>query len=282
MFGLRFERTSKRAVCGIARNVYVRRMVQTLRKPEIVEIARREGKVTVDRLVDYFGVTPQTIRRDLTELADAGQLERVHGGAILPSTTVNIDYLERQQLNQSSKVDIARECVKHIPNDCSVFLNIGTTTEAVAAELHRHSGLLVVTNNLNIGTKLMNAPEIEVVVTGGSLRQSDGGLVGVMARESVSRFRFDFAVIGCSALHPEGDILDFDTREVGVSQTIIERSDKVLLAADSSKFERKAPIKIATLAEIDTFVTDRLPPSPCPDFCRSAGTTIVLAQGQDV
>lgn len=252
-------------------------MVQTLRKPEIIEIARREGKVTVDGLVDYFGVTPQTIRRDLTELADAGQLERVHGGAILPSTTMNIGYVERQELNQTSKYDIARECVKHIPNDCSVFLNIGTTTEAVAAELHRHTGLLVVTNNLNIANKLAHETNLEVVVTGGDLRRSDGGLVGAVARETVSRFRFDFAVIGCSALHTDGDILDFDTREVGVSQAIIARSDKVILAADTSKFERKAPIKIAGMPEIDTFVTDRAPPAPFVETCRQFGTEIIIA-----
>jgi len=116
-------------------------MAVTFRKPEIIAIARREGLVTVDGLVDHFGVTPQTIRRDLTELADAGQLERVHGGAILPSTTVNIAYQERRQLNQTSKVDIARSCAKHIPNDCSIFLNIGTSTEAVAMELLNHKGL---------------------------------------------------------------------------------------------------------------------------------------------
>lgn len=254
-------------------------MVQTLRKPEIIEITRREGKVTVERLVDYFGVTPQTIRRDLTELADAGALERVHGGAILPSTTANIDYLERQQLNQMSKVDIARECVKHIPNDCSLFLNIGTTTEAVAAELHRHSGLLIVTNNINIANKLSRSPDNEVVITGGNLRQSDGGLVGTLARETVSQFRFDYAVIGCSALHPEGDILDFDTREVGVSQTIINRSDKVILAADRSKFDRKAPLRIASLTEMDMFVTDHAPPPPCADTCRAGDTEIIIAPG---
>jgi DeoR family glycerol-3-phosphate regulon repressor len=250
-------------------------MVQTLRKPEIIEIARREGKVTVDGLVDHFGVTPQTIRRDLTELADSGQLERVHGGAILPSTTMNIGYIERQKLNQSSKVDIARECVRHIPNDCSLFLNIGTTTEAVAAELHRHTGLLVVTNNLNIANKLENSSGIDVIVTGGDLRKADGGLVGDMARETVCRFRFDFAIIGCSALHEEGDILDFDIREVGVSQAIINRSDRVFLAADRSKFERKAPIRIAGLPEIDTFVTDKAPPGAFADACKATDTLIV-------
>ncbi|MCT4553459.1 MAG: DeoR/GlpR family DNA-binding transcription regulator [Pelagimonas sp.] len=253
-------------------------MVQTLRKPEIIEIARREGKVTVERLVDYFGVTPQTIRRDLTELADSGQLERVHGGAILPSTTMNIGYMERQELNQPAKVDIARECVKHIPNDCSVFLNIGTTTEAVAAELHRHTGLLVVTNNLNIANRLSVDTDLEVAVTGGTLRKADGGLVGAIARESVSGFRFDYAVIGCSALHPGGDVLDFDMREVGVSQTIIDRSDKVILVADESKFDRKAPIKIATLAELDMFVTDKRPPAECVALCEQAQTQIVIAR----
>jgi DeoR family glycerol-3-phosphate regulon repressor len=256
-------------------------MVQTLRKPEIIDIARREGKVTVDGLVAYFGVTPQTIRRDLTELADSGQLERVHGGAILPSTTTNIGYSERRTLNQSSKVDIARACASEIPNDCSVFLNIGTTTEAVAAELLQHEGLLVVTNNLNIAVILSANANIEVVVTGGNLRRMDGGLIGDLAKNTINQFRFDIAVIGCSALHEEGDILDFDFQEVGVSQAIVRRSDKVFLVADTSKFDRKAPAKIASLAEIDTFFTDAPPPPACQAFCTASGTEIQVLRGAD-
>ncbi len=115
-------------------------MSTTLRKSEILNIARREGKVTVDRLVELLGVTPQTIRRDLTELSDEGALDRVHGGAVLPSSTANIGYDARRQLNQSAKVDIARACARQIPNDCCIFLNIGTTTEAVAQELLHHKG----------------------------------------------------------------------------------------------------------------------------------------------
>lgn len=251
------------------------KMVQTIRKPEIINIARREGKVTVDGLVEYFGVTPQTIRRDLTELAEEGQLERVHGGAILPSTTVNIGYSERRDLNLSAKVDIARECVKHIPNDCSVFLNIGTTTEAVAAELLNHVGLLVVTNNVNIATILSANPNVEVVVTGGNLRRADGGLIGELARETISQFRFDYAVIGCSALHPDGDILDFDIQEVGVSKAIIDRSEQVFLVADLSKFDRKAPARIGSLADVDTFFTDGPLPESCDDFCARSETKVV-------
>ncbi|WP_425092212.1 DeoR/GlpR family DNA-binding transcription regulator [Tropicimonas sp. S265A] len=252
-------------------------MVQTLRKPEIINIARREGMVTVEGLVSHFGVTPQTIRRDLTELADAGQLDRVHGGAVLPSTTTNIGYSERRELNQSSKVDIARAVAQEIPNDCSVFLNIGTTTEAVAAELMRHEGLLVVTNNINIAVVLSANPHIEVVVTGGNLRRSDGGLVGDLAKQSIGQFRFDFAVIGCSALHEDGEILDFDFQEVGVSKEIISRSETVFLAADASKFERKAPARIASLDAVDVFFTDVSPPSACLRFCADAGTRVEIA-----
>jgi DeoR family glycerol-3-phosphate regulon repressor len=253
-------------------------MVQTLRKPEIISIARREGLVTVDGLVAHFGVTPQTIRRDLTELAESGQLERVHGGAILPSKTTNIGYSERRELNQTAKVDIARACAARIPNDCTVFLNIGTTTEAVAVELMRHEGLIVVTNNINIAVILSTNETIEVVVTGGNLRRSDGGLIGDLAKQTIGQFRFDYAIVGCSALREDGEILDFDFSEVGVSKEIINRSENVFLVADASKFERKAPAKIASLASVSVFLTDRAPPEKTKSVCQAAGTQIIVAQ----
>lgn len=253
-------------------------MVQQLRKPEIISIARRDGLVTVEGLVDHFGVSPQTIRRDLTELAESGELERVHGGAILPSTTANIGYSERRELYQDEKTAIAQLCAKHIPNDCSLFLNIGTTTEAVAVELRDHVGLLVVTNNINIALILSGNPQIKVIVTGGSLRRADGGLIGELARETIDQFRFDFAVIGCSALHEEGDIMDFDIQEVGVSKAIINRSDQVFLAADSSKFERKAPARISSLADVDIFFTNQAPPAQCTTFCDTVGTKILTPE----
>lgn len=256
-------------------------MVQTLRKPEIINIARREGKVTVDGLVEYFGVTPQTIRRDLTDLAESGQLERVHGGAILPSTTMNIAYNERRELNQTAKVDIARACAREIPNDCSLFLNIGTTTEAVAVELLSHHGLLVVTNNMNIAHILSANPDIEVVVTGGQLRRSDAGLIGDLTKATIRQFRFDFAVIGCSALREDGDILDYDIREVGVSKAIIGQSASVILVADSSKFERKAPARIASISDVSAFVTDKDLPKACADFCRTVETKVIYAKASN-
>ena len=232
-------------------------MSQTFRQPEILEIARSEGKVVVEDLADRFGVTVQTIRRDLTELADAGRLERVHGGAVLPSGVSNIGYEDRRDLNEGAKRAIARACAREIPDGASIFLNIGTSTEAVARELLSHRDLMAVTNNMNVANILVANPQCEIVVAGGVLRRSDGGLVGNLTTTTIERFKFDYAVIGCSALDLEGDLLDFDFQEVHVSQTIIRQARRTFLVADHSKFQRSAPARIASLHDIDIFFTDK-------------------------
>lgn len=254
-------------------------MSQGFRLPQIVEIARIEGKVTVEGLAEHFGVTVQTIRRDLAELDEAGKLERVHGGAILRSGTVNIGYQERRALLAEEKRAIARACAAAIPEGASIFLNIGTSTEAVARELLRHSSLMVVTNNMNVANILAANPDCQVIVAGGALRRTDGGLVGTLTMRTIEQFRFDFAVIGCSALDEDGDLLDFDIQEVGVSQTIIQQARKTFLVSDHSKFLRGAPVRIASLSEIDTFFTDR-PLSPALSTrCREWGTKTVICGG---
>jgi DeoR family transcriptional regulator, glycerol-3-phosphate regulon repressor len=251
-------------------------MSQSFRQPDILDIARTEGKVTVEDLAERFGVTVQTIRRDLTELADAGRLQRVHGGAILPSGTSNIGYEDRRTLNQEAKRMIARACAAQIPDGASVFLNIGTSTEAVAQELLTRHRLLVVTNNMNVAQSLAANPECQVIVTGGTLRRSDGGLVGNLASNTIRQFKFDIAVIGCSAMDLDGDLLDFDFQEVEVSQAIISQSRRCFLVADHSKFLRSAPARIASLADIDVLFTDHPLPLLLASRCKDWNTEVVL------
>ncbi|QDA36591.1 DeoR/GlpR transcriptional regulator [Paracoccus liaowanqingii] len=251
-------------------------MSQTFRQPEILDIARRDGKVTVEGLAGHFGVTLQTIRRDLTELAETGRLERVHGGAILPSGVANIGYEERRALHLAAKTAIARACAAEVPDKVSLFLNIGTSTEAVARELLGHRELLVVTNNMNVANILAANPDCDVIVTGGSLRRADGGLVGTLAAETIRQFKFDLAVIGCSALDRDGDLLDFDIQEVGVSQTILRQSRRTFLVADHSKLARSAPARIGSLSELDAIFTDRPLPEPLARACRDWQTRVVV------
>lgn len=251
------------------------------RQAEILEIAGRDGKVTVDGLAGRFGVTLQTIRRDLTELDHAGLLTRVHGGAMPPfgtgSGTHNVAYEDRRALQTDAKDRIARTCAQAIPNDCSIFLNIGTSTEAVAEHLRRHENLLVVTNNLNIANILSKNPAIEIVVTGGTLRRSDGGLIGRQAVDTINTFKLDYAVIGCSALDLDGDVLDFDVQEVGVSQAIVARSRRTFLVADASKFERTAPARICSLRDVDGFFTDQALAVPLAEACADWGVSVQVS-----
>ncbi len=231
-------------------------MADNFRQTEILEIARSEGRVEVDTLARRFGISVQTIRKDLAELSLQGALKRVHGGAMLPARLTNIGYEERRALNADAKTRIGKACAALIPENATVFLNIGTTTEAVARALLGHRNLMVVTNNLNIANILSANPSCDVMVAGGFLRRADGGLTGAQTTQVIANFKFDLAVIGCSALDTDGDILDFDLEEVSVSQMIIRQSRKVILAADTAKFERTAPVRIASLEDVDQMVTD--------------------------
>lgn len=240
------------------------------RHAEILDQARRTGKVTVYGLAQAFDVTLQTIRRDLSELAEQGRLERVHGGAVLPSGLNNIGYEDRRRLNDAAKARIGQLCAAQIQNGTSVFLGIGTTCEAVARALVHHEGLLVMTNNLNAVPILSANPNCKVIVSGGTVRAADAGLVGAQAAASARSFKFDLAVIGCSALDASGDLFDYDLDEVIVSQTVIEHSRATALVADTSKFTRAAPARIAPLSDLAMFVSNTEPHELRPNAANPA------------
>ncbi len=252
-------------------------MPSNFRHKEILELARKEGKVTVDGLAEMYNVTVQTIRRDLSDLADSGRLERVHGGAVAISGVSNIMYEERRRLNETSKREIAQRCASSIPDNASVFMNIGTSTEAVARELLDHENLLIVTNNLNIAHILAANPSCKIILTGGELRRSDSGIVGGLTAEMVKQFKFDYSVLGCSAIDADGDLLDFDDQEIMVSKAAIQRSRKVMVVADCIKFQRKAPLTICTLADVDVLFTNRALSKELQQHCDTWDTQVIAS-----
>jgi DeoR family glycerol-3-phosphate regulon repressor len=250
-------------------------MSLSFRQSDILLIAEQEGRVTVEGLAERFQVTVQTIRRDLTELSEAGKLDRVHGGAVLRSGVSNIGYEDRRALNHEAKTRIAERCAADIPEGSSIFMNIGTSTEAVARQLLKHKNLMVVTNNMNVANILADNPDCQIVVAGGVLRRSDSGLVGNLAVSTIRQFKFDHAIIGCSALDADGDLMDFDLQEVLVSQTIIEQARQISLVADASKFQRTAPARIASLSDVDMVYTDLPLPDDLHQKCIDWNTKII-------
>lgn len=252
-------------------------MALSFRQTEILEIARAEGRVVVEDLAQRFDVTLQTIRRDLTDLADMGHLDRVHGGAVPRTGVTNLGYEQRRQMHEAAKSAIARACAAAIPENCSLIMNLGTTTEAVARELLTHRNITVVTNNMNVANTLAANPGCEIMVAGGALRRSDGGLVGELTTQFFEQFKVDYAVIGASALDQDGDLLDFDLAEVRVSKAIIRQARKVFLVCDHSKLDRSAPARLASLSEVTTLFTDLPLPTELARKCAEWGTGVVVA-----
>ena len=199
-------------------------MKQSKRHQEIIDLVMGQGYVSTDDLVARFNVSPQTIRRDLNELADENKIRRHHGGATVPSSSVNTAYTTRKVLQLEQKDRIAKALVSHIPDGATLFIDIGTTPEAVARALMNHNDLRIVTNNLNVASLLMAKENFRVILAGGEVRNRDGGIVGEATLDFVSQFRLDFGILGISGIDLDGSLLDFDYHEVRVKQAIIENS----------------------------------------------------------
>lgn len=254
-------------------------MTLTLRQLQILDRAQATGRVSVDDLASHFDVAVQTIRRDLAGLADHGVMDRVHGGAVLRRGASNLGYDQRRQMHIAAKDAIGRACAARIPDNASLILNIGTTTEAVARALLDHHNLTVITNNMNVANILIRNPSAEVIVAGGTVRRSDGGLVGDLTAGFMAQFKVDYAIIGCSALDADGDILDYDLAETRVSRAILQQARNRWLVTDLAKLGRSAPGRIAALSDMDAIFTESPLPAPLRSACADWGTECVAASG---
>jgi DeoR family transcriptional regulator, glycerol-3-phosphate regulon repressor len=247
------------------------------RQQELLDWVRRDGFVSVEDLAAHFAVTPQTIRRDVNWLADMNLLRRYHGGASLPTSAGNVAYSARQQMFHDEKRRIAALAASHIPDQASLFINLGTTTEEVARALHQHRGLRVITNNLNVASAMSGYADCEVLITGGIVRPWDKGIVGEQTIDFIRQFKVDYAIVGTSAIETDGTLRDFDTREVRVAQAIMEQARTVCLVTDHSKFGRAALVRQGHLSQIHALFTDRAPPADMSETIQQAGAAVYVA-----
>jgi len=246
------------------------------RRARILDLARVEGFVGIDALAERFKLTPQTIRRDINAMCEAGLLRRYHGGASLVGNSANTAYDLRKRTLQSEKERIGALVAQHIPDGASLFLNIGTTTEAVAAALLGHKDLRIVTNNINVAAMMCQAPDFEVTIAGGRVRNHDLAVVGEAALDAIGQYKVDFGIIGISGIDADGTLLDFDYREVRVAQAIIANARTVYLATDHTKFGRRAMVKLGHLSMLDALFLDRRPTSPYAEALTDAGLAVYV------
>lgn len=252
------------------------------RQAKILKLLDQQDRVEVEDLARLLDVSLQTVRTDLRELSARNALSRVHGGAVRMSLAANRAYADRRKLNANGKLAIATLAADLIPENCSITINIGTSTEQVARALSGHRGLTVITNNINIintmmGNSLLGGQSKNLILVGGTVRQSDGAIVGEEAVEFLSRYKVDFAIIGASALDADGAVMDHDAREVSVSRAILRNARTKVLVCDSSKFERTAPVRICALKDLDVLITDQPVSAEYAETAKLANTRILTA-----
>jgi DeoR family glycerol-3-phosphate regulon repressor len=251
------------------------------RYEKIQHLVQNRGFVTIDYLAQEFGVTPQTIRRDITTLSERGLIHRYHGGAGTGSSIENVAYTERKVLCLKEKQQIAQMVAEKIPDNVSLFINIGTTTEEIAKALISHRGLRVITNNLNVASILSGNNNFQTIVAGGLVRHRDCGIIGPLTIDFIEQFRVDYGIIGISGIDADGTLLDFDYREVRASRAIIDNSRRVFLATDHTKFGRNAMVRLGGIGEIDALFTDRQPPPALIDVINSSDVQLFVPEKED-
>lgn len=249
------------------------------RQARIAELVSVRGRARIGELAEVFGVTEPTIRKDLSALQERGLLKRTHGGALAVHPNVDRELAQRQEARRASKEAIAEACVRLLNDGDSVFLDSGTSVEAVARRLagERPSPRLsVLTNSLGVADALADVASIDCVLLGGQLRRVDGSVVGDLALENLQRFAFSSAFLGVSGFSELGLSVG-SLAEASLKAAVIERARRVVLPVDHSKVGATDFAKVGDLDAVDVVVMDEASPA-VRDLCAAYDIELITAR----
>ena len=228
------------------------------RQERIARSVRERQRVRAVALSKEFGVSLETIRKDLQDLQEQGRLVRVHGGAQANPSGQESAYDRRRGVNMDAKTEIARTVAQDLRDGQTVYLDYGTSTYAVASELMASQlNLTVVTNALPIALLLAEHPSIETILPGGMLRKNENSLYGPLAEKALSELFMDVGFFGCAGIQASAGITNYHPLEVATSQTALAHCDTAVVLADASKIGRRAPHRMAGLEQVDLLVSDQ-------------------------
>ncbi|MGJ3508680.1 DeoR/GlpR family DNA-binding transcription regulator [Enemella sp. A6] len=249
------------------------------RQAKITEVVWSRKKIKALTLAKMFGVSAETIRKDLIDLEQQGRIVKVHGGAQAPNNARESAYERRRSINTAAKRAVAAAALAEITEDSVIFLDYGTTTFALAEALLRYTRpLTVYTNSMPIMQTLAANDNIEVVVLGGVLRTNERSLWGPIASDTLDRLHFDQGFFGCAGVHPEAGITNPHAFEAAVSRKALLRSATAVVVTDASKHNTIAVNKVADLDEIDLLITTSQIDPALTTALDAADVEVVVAQ----
>ena len=249
------------------------------RQEQIVRFVRERGFASLETMAEKFKVSQQTIRRDVIYLSKINLLQRHYGGAGLPAGIDSLSYTNRRIQNAHEKMLIGQAVAKDIPNGASLFIDIGTTTEAVAKALLDHKDLKIITNHIRIVSTLCANTSFEIILSGGLVRNRDWAVTGESTTDFLRGFRVGYGIFGAGSITDDGQLLDYDYRDAQTSRVAREISRCKIVVIDHSKFNADAMMPFSHITEIDRIYTGQHPPAKIAAAIRKSGTELIVASG---
>jgi DeoR/GlpR family transcriptional regulator of sugar metabolism len=231
-------------------------MLTTHRKQQILSILKRQGQVVAKDVSQEMGVSEDTIRRDLREMAQEGLLQRVHGGA-LPASPALADFAGRELITPEGKVAIGRAAARMIQPGQVIMLDGGTTARQVARHISLDARATIVTHSPTIALELLNHANVEVILIGGRLFKHSVVAVGAVAIKAIADVHADTYFMGVTGVHPKTGLTTGDYEEAAVKRALSQAAAETIVLASSEKLNTASPYVVVPLAEISGIITER-------------------------
>lgn len=235
-------------------------MLAIERKNEILNKLRVEQRVLVSELAAHYGVTEETIRRDLDKLEKEGYATKTYGGAIWGnSTKTDLSYTIRNKTNVEAKRTIAQLVSASVVDGDHIMLDDSSTSLYIAKQLKEKKDLTVITNSVQIVVELSDVEGWNILSTGGRLKPDTLALIGSQCHDMIRNYHVDKVIMSCKGIDPSGGVTDSSEDHSATKQAMMKSANQTILALDYSKFDKISFIKIADLSDIDCIVTNCQP-----------------------
>ena len=251
-------------------------MLTSERKAYLLKVLKRDGRVVARSESESLGVSEDTIRRDLRDLASDGRLQRVHGGA-LPASPAMADFAGRQNVASRGKVAIGRAAARLVRPGQVIFLDGGTTAVQLARHLPLDLEATVVTHSANVAVELVSHPGVDVELIGGRLFKHSIVSVGAGAVEAIARIRADVYFMGVTGIHPDAGLTTGDIEEAAVKRALSCHAAETMVLASREKFGTASPFLVVPLTDVGTLIVEHDLPASLLEPYRALGIEIVAA-----
>jgi DeoR family glycerol-3-phosphate regulon repressor len=251
------------------------------RQDSILKLVRELGYVSIDQLSAQFGVSQQTVRRDIIFLDSRNLVRRYHGGAGLRPGTDRLAYPNRKGRNALAKEQIGKLIASKIPNGASLFIDIGTTMASVAEALISHQNLKIITNHIDVVYTLCEKTDFEIILTGGLVRNRDRAIWDDTTAGFLRRFRVDYGIFGVGSLTDDGQLLDYHYRDAQASRAAMDIARVKFAGFDHSKLNASALMPFASVSEIDAIFTDQALAPDLTQLVRNSNVDLHIAKMPD-